>query len=511
MLDTTNYDKLGSLKDLSYSDHDVLVLKSGKDSVAALRQKLEDTSAQMAHAMEGEALIAAQQSLSTLNEELAQQERLIDAFIGHHERARESMRRAIAAYDELPRRLVDRTTEQTLYAEDRVFLDGQYVTPEAYLAALREQANREREAAAAAALSTMDREIVFHTQQLAEEEGGKRHTPYENNSNQNTTSVTGIFPLTPASALGAAGAAGLAASRRGIFGPIIPERRSGTEPRIGTPINPNGVYRRPPATGPGSRNEPVNDPQALRHLDLYRTPINPRMSSDGPIGGYLPAHVTDGADPRWSSQHSQPPAGSSRASISAGMLLGGGGAAALGRSTLLGTQGTAPTPGSGASAYGAAGFGPGSSSAGGVSTASALSGLRAPGTSAAGVSPASGVAGMARSGITPGLTPGVAPGLAGTNVGAAGPGMGSAAGMNAPGVSSTAGAPGAPGVPGAYAPGAATSSSSDRQSGKSRVGYQVVRVRDDERRPIRLSEGAGAGDSASMKPMTFDEPDDRWE
>ncbi|WP_175956750.1 hypothetical protein [Schaalia sp. Marseille-Q2122] len=504
MLDTTNYDKLGSLKDLSYSDHDVLVLKSGKDSVAALRQKLEDASAQMAHAMEGEALIAAQQSLSTLNEELAQQERLIDAFIGHHERARESMRRAIAAYDELPRRLVDRTTEQTLYAEDRVFLDGQYVTPEAYLAALREQANREREAAAAAALSAMDGEISDYTQALRDETGNVRTHPSSNTPPDASS-------LAPASALGAAGAAGLAASRRGIFGPIIPERRSGTEPRIGTPINPNGVYRRPPATGPGSRNEPVNDPQALRHLDLYRTPINPRMSSDGPIGGYLPAHVTDGADPRWSSQHSQPPAGSSRASISAGMLLGGGGAAALGRSTLLGTQGTAPTPGSGASAYGTAGFGPGSSSASGVSTASALSGLRAPGTSAAGVSPASGVAGMARSGITPGLTPGVAPGLAGTNVGAAGPGMGSAAGMNAPGVSSTAGAPGAPGVPGAYAPGAATSSSSDRQSGKSRVGYQVVRVRDDERRPIRLSEGAGAGDSASMKPMTFNEPDDRWE
>lgn len=504
MLDTTNYDKLGSLKDLSYSDHDVLVLKSGKDSVSALRQKLEDASAQMAHAMEGEALIAAQQSLSTLNEELAQQERLIDAFIGHHERARESMRRAIAAYDELPRRLVDRTTEQTLYAEDRVFLDGQYVTPEAYLAALREQANREREAAAAVALSAMDGEISDYTQALRDETGNVRIHPNSENPPDPT-------PYTSASALGAAGAAGLAASRRGIFGPIIPERRSGTEPRIGTPINPNGVYRRPPATGPGSRNEPVNDPQALRHLDLYRTPINPRMSSDGPIGGYLPAHVTDGADPRWSSQHSQPPAGSSRASISAGMLLGGGGAAALGRSTLLGTQGTAPTPGSGASAYGTAGFGPGSSSAGGVSTASALSGLRAPGSSAAGVSPASGVAGMARSGITPGLTPGVAPGLAGTNVGAAGPGMGSAAGMNAPGVSSTAGAPGAPGVPGAYAPGAATSSSSDRQSGKSRVGYQVVRVRDDERRPIRLSEGAGAGDSASMKPMTFDEPDDRWE
>lgn len=506
MLDTTNYDKLGSLKDLSYSDHDVLVLKSGKDSVTALRQKLEAASAQMAHAMEGEALIAAQQSLSMLNEELAQQERLIDAFIGHHERARESMRRAIAAYDELPQRLVDRTTEQTLYAEDRVFLDGQYVTPEAYLAALREQANREREAAAAAALGVMDREVNAHTAALNAETGWHRDP-----STGSDTSGWDSTAHAPTLTLGAAGVAGLAASRRGIFGPIIPERRSGTEPRIGTPINPNGVYRRPPATGPGSRNEPVNDPQALRHLDLYRTPINPRMSSDGPIGGYLPAHVTDGADPRWSSQHSQPPAGSSRASISAGMLLGGGGAAALGRSTLLGTQGTAPTPGSGASAYGTAGFGPGSSSAGGVSTASALSGLRAPGTSAAGVSPASGVAGMARSGITPGLTPGVPPGLAGTNVGAAGPGMGSAAGMNAPGVSSTAGAPGAPGVPGAYAPGAATSSSSDRQSGKSRVGYQVVRVRDDERRPIRLSEGAGAGDSASMKPMTFNEPDDRWE
>lgn len=504
MLDTTNYDKLRSLKDLSYSDHDVYVLRSGKDAVVALREKLETASVQMAHAMEGEALTAAQQSLSRLGEELAEKERLIDAFIGHHERARESMRRAIAAYDELPHRLVDSTTEHVLQAEARIFLDGKYVTPDAYLTVLKEQANREREAAAAAALSTMDTEITAHTANLVNETGS-----VEDRTGFDTGQTHNFGSTSPLAALGtAAGAAALTASRRTLFGSVVSPSGRDTTPHSGASGNPQGVYHRPPASGPGSRYEPVNDPDTLRHLDLYRTPINPRMSSDGSIGGYLPAHVTDGTDPRWSSQQSHPIPGSSRASLSAGMLLAGGGAAAMGRSALVNQQGAA-SPNAGSPTFGAPAFGSGRTSSNGVQTAASMSGLR-------------GSTNMPTSFSATSAGQSVGGGTAHANPSSAGAALRPTAtafhSPTSPGVPGTAGAPatpgapGAPGTPGAYAPGtAATGTSADQKKAKDRIGYQVVRVRDDKPRPVKLSEGAGPGSAATMKPLRVEREDDTWE
>lgn len=535
MLDTTNYDRLRSLKDLSYSDHDIATLQSGKQSVIDSRHELEQVSAQLEEVMSGEALHAAQQELSELNEGLAKKEHLIDAFIEHHDRARESMRRALAAYEELPEQLVDPHTELWVRNERRLFVEDYYVTPEAYLTALREQANRKREQAAAAALTTMNTEIAAQTESLATERGDKSSpgspTP-EASSNYGNIALG-------AAAGTVAGASALAAARRGLFGSISAQAGATAGAGGAALSGAAGVYRRPPASGPGSRHEPVNDPQALRHLDLYKTPLNPRMSSDGPIGGYLPAQVTDGTDPRWSSEADRSAVPSARTSMSAGILGGVGGAVGAGSMSLINRSqaGTAP----GRELFGGnLPLRTGSTSAGGLSTATSISGLTgsahstASGGMSATASSATGAANAPRpfgvlgpgGRITPtvGAPGGISPAGAGSvgagGVNPAGAGGAAAGGLRSFAASGTPGAgagtpgsgpaAGTPGAPGAYAPGAA-GNSSDRKNGKDRVGYQVVRVRDDERRPFTPSEGAGPGNSASMKPIVREDTDDSWE
>lgn len=527
-MDTTNYARLRKVAELRYLDSDKEVLESGQKSLAESRSSLEEISANLPNVMTGEALSSAQATLATLTEELATKERLIAAFLGHHERARASMRRAAAAFNELPTILVDHGTEQMVRAEERLFINGSYVTPQAYLQALRIQANAEREAQAAAALAAMEAEVSSYRGALSTETGeivdpGNIDVDGGGEAPKGTGATAGA-------AVGAIGAA-LARNRfnagRKQTGSTVTAGSTGTTGGAGI-INRPGVYRRPPASGPGSRTEPINDPNALRHLDLYNTPVNPRMSADGPIGGYLPAAVTDGTDPRWSSEAARAAAHASRPTLSAGMLLSGGAgltAGALGRGTAAhetramgaggilggaGVAGTRAVMGAGSSSAALAG---GLHNSGAAGTANVMG--------AAGRMPMAGnlaASGLPSSALT-GTSSAAGAGTAAMNATAASStatnsmnGLaraGAPGGMN-PGVGAPAGTPGTPGIPGAYAPGTAAASS-ERKSGKDRIGYQVIRIRDDERRPIRLSEGAGAGNSADMKPINFNDTDDSWE
>lgn len=518
-MDTRNYDRLRELARLSYFDSDKHTLESGKSALSESHGSLQAIADYLPKVMTGEALTAAQDTLGHLTEQLAEKERLITAFIGHHENARASMRRAAAVFDELPTVLVDHGTAQMVRAEDRIFIDGSYVTPDAYLVALRQQANAEREARAAAALAAMNSEVRGYENALRSETGEVSRPDDDSGSDFHSQGGRGGF-----AGLGAIGSAAAAAAANrfnagGTRPASIVGEGAGVRGSDGSIINRPGVYRRPPASGPGSRTEPINDPNALRHLDLYKTPINPRMSSDGPIGGYLPASITDGADPRWSSEAARAAANSSRSTLSAGMMLSGGGglaAGVFGRGAMAGHEGRAMGAGGLLGGAGVAGgramMGAGSSAAlgGGLNTGGAMGPGAAMGAAGrmpmAGGMPANGLGGAGMSGA----------GAAGMNAAANGSatnGMTGLARAGTPGgMAPAAGALGAPGAPGAFAPGAGMAgSNSDRKGGKDRVGYEVVRVDDDERRPITLSEGAGAGSSATMKPMSFKDTDDSWE
>lgn len=519
-MQTTNYTALRSLANLSYVDHDVPALREGKDSLKKMREELQETSKHLRDVFTGEALNAAQERLNALSEELSTKERMIDAFIEHHNRARESMRRAVAIYKELPTVLVDHGTAQMVRAEDRIFIDGSYVTPDAYLAALRQQANAEREAKAAEALAAMNSEVRGYENALRSETG-EVSRPDDDSGSDFHSQGGGRGGFAGSGVIGSAGAS-ITANRFNAGGTrpaSIVGEGVGVRGSDGGIINPPGAYRRPPASGPGSRMKPINDPNALRHLDLYKTPINPRMSSDGPIGGYLPAPITDGADPRWSSEAARAAANSSRSTLSAGMMLSGGGglaAGVFGRGAMAGHEGRAMGAGGLLGGAGVTGgravIGAGSSAAfgGGLNAGGAMGPGTAIGAAGrmpmAGGMPAGGLGGAGMSGA----------GAAGMNAaanGSAANGMNGLARVGAPGgMAPAVGTPGTPGAPAAFAPGVGVAgSNSERKGGKDRVGYEVVRVDDNERRPITLSEGAGAGSSATMKPMSFKDTDDSWE
>ena len=141
---------------------------------------------------------------------------------------------------------------------------------------------------------------------------------------------------------------------------------------------------RPTGDQPGSISNPITDPNQLAHIDVTSTPINPRMTPNGPAGGHMPADVLNANDPAW---RATPPVGGNVARIAGGTLVAG---------TTAGVGGLAAARGGG-----------GFSGIGGLATGSSGSALRS-------VAPAGGV-------LRPSAMPGGASGVAGRGgVGGAG-------------------------------------------------------------------------------------------
>ena len=135
-------------------------------------------------------------------------------------------------------------------------------------------------------------------------------------------------------------------------------------------------WQAPAAGEPGSLSNPITDPKHLSGIDLTTTPIDQRLTPNGPVGGHMPADVLNANDPAW------------RATPSVG-----GGAARIAGGTLV--AGTAAGVGGVAAARGGGGF----SGIGGLATGSGGSALRS-------VAPAGGV-------LRPSSMPGGAAGAAG--------------------------------------------------------------------------------------------------
>ncbi len=102
-----------------------------------------------------------------------------------------------------------------------------------------------------------------------------------------------------------------------------------------------------PAPGePGSRSNPITDPEQLKGLDLLHTPVNQRMTSDGPVGGHLPPPVDNVFDPAWRTGFlGQALGGRTGAGdlAMAGGVIGAGAVAAVARSGMSGLAGLSAT------------------------------------------------------------------------------------------------------------------------------------------------------------------------
>ena len=367
------------------------------------------------------------------------------------------------------------------------------VTGRAYIAALEAQRNEEREAEADKILT-----------QLNADANAERNSIYK--------PMDDFVPEAwrpapePEPEPGPQSGGGGYGRRRGVGGGLVPT--VGAETVAGSGAS---GWTYPPAGELGSVSNPISDPADLVRYDLTTTPVNQRMTPNGPVGGHMPADVLNVNDPAW---RAVPSAAGGGARIAGGVLVAGSAAGAAGAALSYG-GGFAGIGGlaSGASGSALRAVAP----AGGVLRPSALPGGgvagsaggvvgRGGGGTVGGRGATGGVAGRGTSGVGAVGRGGVAPvgsggagsaGGRGASGGVAGRGGVSAAGRGTSG----AGVVGRGGV----AP-VGSGGVGDRREKKGQVrrrAYDVVRVDALEERGAQMMGGA-AGSADQLKPIARD-------
>ena len=305
----------------------------------------------------------------------------IEASKAHHLALREAMSNRIAESSNLS----DSLLTQSDYAAAqnpplRLTVDGEgsvvYTDGPAYLAALEEQRNAKREAAAKAILEQLN------------QEGHKEAGSFDQYKEDYVPDAWQPQPQpqpTPTPGGGGGGGYRRRSGGGGVGGGAVGAGSGVLSVGSSTGLSSAVTEWKAPAAGePGSLSNPITDPSQLSHIDVTTTPVNQRMTPNGPTTGHMPADVLNANDPAW---RATPPVGGSVARIAGGTLVAG----------------TAAGVGGLAAARGGAGF----SGIGGLATGSSGSALRS-------VAPAGGV-------LRPSTMPGGAAGVAGRGgVGGAG-------------------------------------------------------------------------------------------
>ena len=260
------------------------------------------------------------------------------------------------------------------------FADGRvekYATSDAYLSALEEQKNAQREARAKEILDQINTEALAEEKIIYSPKGDYVPDAWQSHGDDGQQGGAG------GGGNGRRGGGGGNGRRGGggAGGGLVPTVGAHTVAGSGS----NG-WAYPTAGEPGSPSNPITDPAQLSHIDLTTTPVNQRMTPNGPVGGHMPADVLNVDDPAW---RAVPPSGGG-ARIAGGVLMATSG---------VGAAGVAVSHGGGFSGIGGLATGVAGSPlrsvapAGGVLRPSALLGGGAVGRGA-------GVAGM-RSGVAP--------------------------------------------------------------------------------------------------------------
>ena len=191
-----------------------------------------------------------------------------------------------------------RTPPLTLTSDDGKVVE--YVTPEAYLTALEEQKNAKREAAAKEILAQIDKEAYAEKNSIFFPMEDYVPGPWQPQPDPGPT------PPAPSPAY--------SGGSRGL----VPTVRSGT--------GAGGEWTSPAPGELGSASNPISDPADLARYDLTTTPVNQRMTPNGPVGGHMPADVLNVNDPAWRPV----PSSGGGARIAGGVLVAGSAAGAAG-------------------------------------------------------------------------------------------------------------------------------------------------------------------------------------
>ena len=445
----------------------------------------------------------------------------IESTKAHHLTLREQMSKKVVESRNLSPVLIEPELEYLRHSDETVTIadpnvaakaGAVEVTGRAYIAALEAQRNEEREAEADKILTQLNAD--------AHAEKSAIYTPMDDFVPEAWRPAPAPEPAPDPGPQSGGGGYG---RHRGMSGGLVPT--VGAETVAGSGAS---GWTYPPAGELGSASNPISDPADLARYDLTTTPVNQRMTPNGPVGGHMPADVLNVNDPAWRPV----PSSGGGARIAGGVLVAGSAAGAAGAALSYG-GGFAGIGGlaSGASGSALRAVAP----AGGVLRPSALPG--------GGVAGSVGVAGrgggvgvVGRGGVAP-VGSGAAGGR-GASGGVAGRGGVSAAGRGASGAGVVgrggvapvgSGASGSAGGRGGVAGGRATSGVTavgrgasaggrggvapvgsggvgDRREKKGQVrrrAYDVVRVDALEERGAQMMGGA-AGSADQLKPIARD-------
>ena len=435
----------------------------------------------------------------------------IESTKAHHLTLREQMSNKVVESRNLSPLLIESELEYLRHSDETVTIadpnvaakaGAVEVTGRAYIAALEAQRNEEREAEADKILTQLNAD--------AHAEKSAIYTPMDDFVPEAWRPAPAPEPAPDPGPQSGGGGYG---RRRGMSGGLVPT--VGAETVAGSGAS---GWTYPPAGELGSVSNPISDPADLARYDLTTTPVNQRMTPNGPVGGHMPADVLNVNDPAWRPV----PSSGGGARIAGGVLVAGSAAGAAGAALSYGggfagigglasgasgsaLRAVAPAggvlrpsalPGGGvAGAVGGAGRGGGVGTVGGRGATGGVAGRG--GVSAAGRG-TSGVGAVGRGGVAPvGSGASGTAGGRGASGGVAGRGGVSAAGRGASGV----GAVGRGGV----AP-VGSGGVGDRREKKGQVrrrAYDVVRVDALEERGAQMMGGA-AGSADQLKPIARD-------
>ena len=400
----------------------------------------------------------------------------------HHLAVRESMSTAVTDGEQLSPVLLSESDVAASQQNPPLRLtsaDGktvEYTEPTAYLTALEQQKNDKREAEAQTILDKLNQEADSHVSEFQHQKDDYVPDAWK----PRVEGDAGSAPSpSPASSGGSRG--------------LVPTVRSGT--------GAGGEWTSPAPGELGSASNPISDPADLARYDLTTTPVNQRMTPNGPVGGHMPADVLNVNDPAWRPV----PSSGGGARIAGGVLVAGSAAGAAGAALSYG-GGFAGIGGlaSGASGSALRAVAP----AGGVLRPSALPGGGVAG--AVGGAGRGGGAGVVGRGGGAGVVGrgGVAPVGSGASAGGRG-GVAGRGGVSAAGRGGVAGGRAASGAGAVGRGGVAPVGSGgvgDRREKKGQVrrrAYDVVRVDALEERGAQMMGGA-AGSADQLKPIARD-------
>lgn len=291
------YDRLTKVSELDYSDPDAGMISKVQSQITSIRESC--TTFTQNTGLQGATQAAMTQWVADFHAKLDALETRLQTVNTAHTEARTAMTTAKSTHATL--------SPQLLHPSDYAYAhhfaagnsDAERLERE-YLENLAIQRNSQREAAAQAALDTMNSGVHSAASGFSQEA-----------ADANAARNSGDTPNNNVSA-GNNGPAGRGPSGRGV----APSEATGG-PIAGLEVL--------PSVSPSS--------SVLAGVDVTTMPVGGYMSADGPVGGHIPAPVTDANDPRWKPDYN-PFSTSSHSkdlAIVGGALTTGGTLAGLGR------------------------------------------------------------------------------------------------------------------------------------------------------------------------------------